>query len=1748
MKNLFVSNNNLMDGTLTSRVLSRISGMRIGNRLAFIMLMAVSSVNAWGYTWTAKVGVSQGKGSVKIQIYNNATIVQAVVAESAVATTTTLKSCSTSVLAATTYGWPICVVVSESTGYTFEGWYDSNGTKKSSSWTYETASGSLFDPGWRKTWTLTYYAKFTANSYDVTLNPNGGTGSNQTISATYDAAMPSKLKNNNSIVAPTRAGYTFLGYFDAQNGGKKYYNADLSSAKNWDKTPTGTATLYAQWQENTYTITWPTIESGLVYTPGEIVQNHFATTGSAVDGTTAVAGTFTCSTELQPALNSTGYTVTFTPTNTNKYLSHFTTIKQDVAKADQYITWDLQDGKNAKDQYYEYAQGEVFKATSYRLNTTTATGLTVTYTSSDNTIATVVGNELQVHTVGQVVTITASCVDANGNWNDAETVSKTFKTCGVKPNTFEVIGTGLTYGQFLSASTLSGTVSVNGGSAIPGTFSWVEPNTFPSAGQNQSFDVLFTPDNTDAFGSVTFPVTINVAKATPTITWNIGNNLRAESPYNNFVTANNSEASFTITTSSNSLLNVDGMKLTTGSVTNATTGWIRVSLPETDNFNALTNQQLNVTVNPKSDVCLPITTMDAEMYDRTFVSGTDDASWSDEGLLGIGMKYYMLYTIFYTRRTGIQLGDWTEGFTGIDVDMETYSEKSVVLTFNGSPKDISFDVETQYVYVVKSSGIGLGLTFPYPATFTNWYLYESADGANFTQVGSKFNSSSTEDESNTHINRSLKPETRYVKIVYSGNFAGWVKNLQITKRDGYLTADQSLLTFGTNAHPLQDPQAVTISYGALGTCGQTGAITASIDNPHFYLDETNITNNVGFDYNGEYTVRVRCNEVGQTGTLTFTAFDGTKKTVSLTSTTPELTSAGSSIFKTGTEHVVLPGSAYRTNSTIDYTQCFDGAAAKFDTLYIYGVSESSAANRLWDNDASKGYNVPALNVAEGNVYTPCFVYAKNNNKYVYARTCDATRTLTIAAAGKKLGFIGYRPANMATAAAAIQLNGAAGEQTELYLSNAEIVANGVAVKANSSSDAAPFALTIFARGNNILNANAAAIQLSAKSSLTIEDSWKNEASGVLALRSATGYPSIDLGGDNSVTINGTQLELHNGTNMAIAHMAGATELADGEVRINDGTILGETLLGLPHNTLIDGGTFNAGNVVCYTANGKTVRPFNSRGDILARQTMTVSDLASNYGWYGQAHLVPVGANVHPMLFGAGEGLCIFEATVDDQSYKDDNWSTAPESASDAIVVADMQVTDTLTVNSLTINEGVTVTVANGATLSIGDGDSYRTTAGNLHVENGGNVILHNGQLNVNDFILDAELGSINENTSTPSASGQVMGEQKLNVSGDAYFRLTLDPLSGRNTLGWYDFVLPFEVDVIGGISMEGDDTPLVFDVNYAVMNYTEAKRAQNGKDWNKYRGTMEPGRIYTIGVDDDYDWNTVIFKKKAGAAVTGDRSFTTEYSGLAADDKDNGWNGFGNGTLHHTELNVPDSTYVQIYDHANRCYRPHLAKDYSIAVGASFFMQVDGVETISLLTIDNKNHGFLAPARTDRNVEKFQLALQAEGAANVADQLWVSASEEATGKYVIGRDLLKMGNPTESKVARMWSTRNDTRLCVNEMTLSNGVANCELSLFAPETKEYTLSVEAAPEEATLYLTYNNRVIWNLSYAPYVFDLSKGTTEGYGLRLVAEAPQMHTDIDETGADAQGVKKVMIDNVLYLVTPQGAMYDINGKIIK
>ena len=114
-------------------------------------------------------------------------------------------------------------------GYSFAGWWTASidGTQVT------TDSPVTTDA------TRTLYAHWTANSYAVTLDRQGGTGGAGAVTAIYGSAMP-------GISIPTRVGYAFGGYFtEADGGGTQYYSATGQGTREWDQTTT--ATLYARW-------------------------------------------------------------------------------------------------------------------------------------------------------------------------------------------------------------------------------------------------------------------------------------------------------------------------------------------------------------------------------------------------------------------------------------------------------------------------------------------------------------------------------------------------------------------------------------------------------------------------------------------------------------------------------------------------------------------------------------------------------------------------------------------------------------------------------------------------------------------------------------------------------------------------------------------------------------------------------------------------------------------------------------------------------------------------------------------------------------------------------------------------------------------------------------------------------------------------------------------------------------------------------------------------------------------------------------------------------------------------------------------------------------------------------------------------------------------------------------------------------------------------------------------------------------
>ena len=193
-------------------------------------------------------------------------------------------------------------------GWTFGGWNTqangsgTNYSDKQSVRNLTSTSGATFN----------LYAKWTANTYAVTLDQNDGSGGSANVTATYDSAMPSATR-------PTRDGYVFQGYYDTsgQTGGTQYYTANGASARTWNKAEA--STLYARWKEIAVVSSAPAGIPGLVYTSDPLslvtegqVQNA---TWSKIQYRLGTSGTW--SDDVPTATTSGNYTVYYKAISTN---------------------------------------------------------------------------------------------------------------------------------------------------------------------------------------------------------------------------------------------------------------------------------------------------------------------------------------------------------------------------------------------------------------------------------------------------------------------------------------------------------------------------------------------------------------------------------------------------------------------------------------------------------------------------------------------------------------------------------------------------------------------------------------------------------------------------------------------------------------------------------------------------------------------------------------------------------------------------------------------------------------------------------------------------------------------------------------------------------------------------------------------------------------------------------------------------------------------------------------------------------------------------------------------------------------------------------------------------------------------------------------------------------------------------------------------------------------------------------------
>lgn len=311
------------------------------------------------------------------------------------------------------------------------------------------------------------------------------------------------------------------------------------------------------------------------------------------------------------------------------------------------------------------------------------------------------------------------------------------------------------------------------------------------------------------------------SRGTPVFTWNLPATIATGREYSNFYSSTNNESEVSFSSSNEGIAKIIDGKLCTFQKE----GSASITINQAENSNWLAKSEtftVNV-VTPQNHLPLDITEENHNLLVEK-ISGA------------------------YTWDEGIKLGD---GGDGMD-----WSDKIAQIEFTGIPDCILFD------YNAGAAG----------ATDINWIVQSSPNGSNWTQIWT-----STSSSGNANISIPDK-SARFVRLIWSGNFGGFFRNVKISELR-YLSTETTSLDFGDN---MQD-EIVTPQTFILKHCNAGLGVTVTSSNENFIVSTSKIET-TGGDKMGEETITVTYKNTTpgtHTGTITIADPNGTNQTITI---------------------------------------------------------------------------------------------------------------------------------------------------------------------------------------------------------------------------------------------------------------------------------------------------------------------------------------------------------------------------------------------------------------------------------------------------------------------------------------------------------------------------------------------------------------------------------------------------------------------------------------------------------------------------------------------------------------------------------------------------------------------------------------------------------------------------------------------------------------------------------------------------
>ena len=315
------------------------------------------------------------------------------------------------------------------------------------------------------------------------------------------------------------------------------------------------------------------------------------------------------------------------------------------------------------------------------LNATATTA--ITYTSSDNSIAEIIGNTLKINKHGKV-TITATAAETNIYASASQTKEVTISATAPEVTSWPQVAP-LTYGTPLTLDML-----VGGNANVPGSFEWAELPTTLNVGTH-NLVVRFVPEDQNIYATVENTISVVVNKADQTIAWDFATTeMTVDEVLTLNATATAGEVTFAITGDAATL---EGNTLT---AVKAGEVVITASQAGNDNYNAAEEVAHTITINKATPTVSAWPSLNDVVYGATY----------GEALQLVGGEGSVVGTFSITNMPADltqvpTVGEYTYGIVFTPAMSESYNEvsDSITLKVTKNLQTITWDFADQELLI-----------------------------------------------------------------------------------------------------------------------------------------------------------------------------------------------------------------------------------------------------------------------------------------------------------------------------------------------------------------------------------------------------------------------------------------------------------------------------------------------------------------------------------------------------------------------------------------------------------------------------------------------------------------------------------------------------------------------------------------------------------------------------------------------------------------------------------------------------------------------------------------------------------------------------------------------------------------------------------------------------------------------------------------------------------------------------------------